>query len=101
MSNAPVLQVFGWLIFVWGVALMLIAVRPSKEQVRSPTARLAGVLGGAVFCLLAAIPLWGSSGTLQKGFFIAAIVAGTLSWYLARHARKLDRANRASGLPRA
>lgn len=101
MSNAPVLQVFGWLIFIWGVALMIIAVRPSKTQIRSHTARVAGVLGGAVFCLLAAIPLWGSSGTLQKGFFIGAILSGTLSWYLARHARKLDRANRASKLPHA
>lgn len=99
MSNAPELQVLGWLIFVWGVALMLIAARPSKKQIRSHTARLAGVLGGAVFCLLAAIPLWGSSGALQKGFFLGAIVAGALSWYLARHSRKLDRANRASKLP--
>lgn len=94
MTNAPELQVLAWLLFAWGVALMIIAVRPGKKQVRSRTLRIAGVLGGAVFCLLAAIPIWADSSTARKVLAAAAIAAATLSWYLARHARKLDRAIR-------
>ncbi len=94
MSNAPELQILGWLIFAWGLALMVIAVRPSKKQLRSRTLRLAGLLGGAVFCLLAAILIWAETANARKLLLAAAVAAGALSWYLGRHARKMDRAIR-------
>lgn len=94
MSNAPELQMFGWLIFAWGVALMFIAMRPGKKQVHSPTRRIAGVLGGSVFCLLAAILIWGDSSTTREVLLASAIVAGALSWYLGRHSKKMDKAMR-------
>lgn len=92
MNAAPQLQVLAWLIFAWGVALMVIAVRPGKGQLRSRTLRIAGVLGGAVFCLLAAIPIWAETSLARKTLVAAAVIAATVSWYLARHSRKMDRA---------
>ena len=96
MNNAPELQMFGWLIFAWGVALMYMSVRrgTKKEQVHSPTRRIAGILSGLVFCLLAAILIWSDSAVTRKALLAAAIIAGALSWYLGRHAKRMDRAMR-------
>jgi multisubunit Na+/H+ antiporter MnhB subunit len=94
MTDAPELQMFGWLIFAWGVALMVIAMRRGKKQVHSPTRRIAGLLGGAVFCLLAAILIWAGSSTARETLLAAAVAAGAISWYLGRHAKKMDRAMR-------
>jgi multisubunit Na+/H+ antiporter MnhB subunit len=97
MTNAPELQMFGWLIFAWGLALMVISVRLAKKkqnQVHSRTRRIAGVLGGAVFCLLAAILIWANSSTSRAVLLGGAIIAAALSWYLGRHAKKMDRAMR-------
>ena len=94
MGNFAQLKIFGWLIFAWGAALILIAVLPSKEQVHSATRRVAGVLGGSVFCFLAAILIWGDTAQLRNGLVTAAVGAAALSWYLGGHARKVDRAMR-------
>ncbi len=89
MSDFPGLSIFGWLIFAWGVALMAIALRrgDKKDRIRSPVRRFAGVLSGAVFCLIAAILIWPGSTTLRNVLFGAAVVAGLLSWYLGRRSR--------------
>jgi len=92
MGNFAELKIFGWLIFAWGAALIAIAVLPSKEQVHSMTRRAAGVLGGSVFCFLAAILIWGDTTPLRNAFVAAAVAAAALSWYLGGHARKVDRA---------
>ncbi|MES2124973.1 MAG: hypothetical protein V4503_09850 [Gemmatimonadota bacterium] len=92
MSSAPELQALAWLILLWGVVLMVISVRRAKGQRRSRTRILAGVLGGSVFCLLAAIPLWVESPRNAKLLFATAIVVGLVSWYLGRHVRSMDRA---------
>lgn len=92
MSSAPELQALAWLILLWGIVLMVISVRKAKGQRRSNTRRIAGILGGSVFCLLAAIPLWAESPRNAKILFAAAVVAGLVSWYLGRHVRSFDRA---------
>ncbi|MEO5800489.1 MAG: hypothetical protein ABIZ70_15840 [Gemmatimonadales bacterium] len=97
MSSSPQLQVLAWLIFVWGIALMVIASRRGKEQVRSATLRISGVLAGLAFCLLAAIPIWADSSVVRKALVIAAAVAILASWYLGRHSRKMDRAIKHAG----
>ena len=95
MSNAPELQMFGWLIFAWGVALMVISIRTARKKPdHSPTRRVAGVLSGAVFCLLAAILIWANTAPAREVLVAAAVIAGALSWYLGRHAKRMDRAMR-------
>jgi peptidoglycan/LPS O-acetylase OafA/YrhL len=91
----PALVAFGWLIFAVGIGVILIAVLPRKTQVHSPTRRAAGVASGLVFCLLACVVLVpGITSSEQKGLAIAALVATAASWYLGRHARKMDRMTR-------
>ena len=87
-SLAPV----GWLVFAVGIAVIVISEMPRKDQVRSPTRRISGVLSGLVFCLLAGVVLVpNATGGTQKALAIASVVAGFGSWYLGRHARKMDR----------
>ncbi|HEY3934804.1 MAG TPA: DUF6107 family protein [Gemmatimonadales bacterium] len=91
MDESPV-AALGWLIFAVGVGVILIAVIPRRSQVRSPTRRIAGVASGLVFCLLAGvviIPGLGSSA--QLALAIGAVAATIASWYLGRHARRMDR----------
>lgn len=96
MTNAPELQMLGWLIFAWGAALIVMSwrQRPKKEMVHSPTRRIAGALSGLVFCLLASILIWAETPTTRNVLLAAAVVAGGTSWYLGRHAKKMDRAMR-------
>ena len=92
MTDAPELQMFGWLVFAVGVAVIIISELPRKSQVRSPTRRISGVLSGLVFCLLAGVVLWpNASSTTQKILAAAAVAAGALSWYLGRHTKRMDR----------
>lgn len=92
MTDTAPLAALGWLVFAVGVGVMLIALLPRKSQVRSPTRRAAGATSGLVFCLLAAIVIVpGLSGGAQRALAIAAAVAGAVSWYLGRHAHKMDR----------
>lgn len=93
----PQLLTLAWLVFAWGVALAVMSSRPGKGQVRSHTLRLAGILSGAVFCLLAAIPIWANTATAQRILASLALVAAGSSWYLGRHARKMDRAMKQTG----
>jgi peptidoglycan/LPS O-acetylase OafA/YrhL len=91
----PAVVAFGWLIFAVGIGVILIAVLPRKTQVHSPTRRAAGVASGLVFCLLACVVLVpGITSSEQKGLAIAALIATAASWYLGRHARKMDRMTR-------
>ena len=90
-DSGPV-AALGWLVFAVGVGVILIAVIPRKSQVRSPTRKVAGAASGVVFCLVAALlMLQGLSSSTQWGLAIAAVVATAASWYLGRHARKMDR----------
>ena len=92
MTDAGPLAALGWLVFLLGAGMMLIAVLPRKGQVRSPARRLAGALSGLVFVLLAGIVIIpGISSGTQKALFVSAIVAGALSWYIGLHARRVDR----------
>lgn len=87
-SLAPV----GWLVFAVGIAVIVISEMPRKDQVRSPTRRISGVLSGLVYCLLAGIVIWPNvSSGMQKGLAVAAVVTGAASWYFGRHAKKMDR----------
>jgi hypothetical protein len=91
----PAVSALGWLVFALGVGVILIAVLPRKTQVHSPTRRAAGVASGLVFCLLACVVIVpGLTSSEQKGLAIAALVATAASWYLGRHARKMDRMTR-------
>ncbi len=87
-SLAPV----GWLVFAVGIAVIVISEMPRKDQVRSPARRISGVLSGLVYCLLAGIVIWpNATSAMQKLLAVAAVVAGAGSWYIGRHARKMDR----------
>ena len=91
MDIEPLVPV-GWLVFAVGVAVIVISEYPRKDQVRSPTRRISGVLSGLVFCFLAGVVLVPNvSGTMQKALCVAAVLAGFGSWYLGRHAHKMDR----------
>ena len=93
--DEPALSAFGWLIFAVGVGVILIAVVPRKTQVHSPTRRAAGAASGMVFCLLACVVIVpGVTTSEQKGLAVAAVIATAASWYLGRHARKMDRMTR-------
>jgi len=93
--DEPALVALGWLIFAVGIGVILIAVLPRKTQVHSPTRRAAGVASGLVFCLLACVVVVpGLTSGEQKGLAIAALIAAAASWYLGRHARKMDRMTR-------
>jgi len=95
MTDPGPLAALGWLVFAVGLGVLVIALVPRKTQVHSPTRRAAGALSGMVFCLLAMIVIVpGATGATQKALFGGAILCGTLSWYLGRHARKVDRAVR-------
>ena len=88
----PALSALGWLVFAVGLGVILIAVVPRKSQVRSPTRRAAGVASGLVFCLLAGVVVVpGLTATGQSVLAVAAVVATAASWYLGRHARRMDR----------
>jgi peptidoglycan/LPS O-acetylase OafA/YrhL len=88
----PAVSALGWLVFAIGIGVILIAVLPRKTQVHSPTRRAAGVASGLVFCLLACVVIVpGLTSSEQEGLAIAAVVATAASWYLGRHARKMDR----------
>lgn len=92
MNDIPALAPVGWLVFAVGIAVIVISEYPRKDQVRSPTRRISGVLSGLVFCLLAGVVIVPNlSGATQKALAIAAVVAGTASWYLGRHAHRMDR----------
>ena len=91
MDIEPLVPV-GWLVMAVGIAVIFISEYPRKDQVRSPTRRISGVLSGLVFCLLAGVVLVpNASGTTQKSLATAAVVAGFASWYLGRHAHRMDR----------
>ena len=91
----PAVSALGWLVFALGIGVILIAVLPRKTQVHSPARRAAGVASGLVFCLLACVVIVpGLTSGEQKGLAIAAVVATAASWYLGRHARKMDRMTR-------
>jgi hypothetical protein len=91
MDQSPV-AALGWLIFAVGIGVILIAVVPRSTQVKSPTRRIAGVASGLVFCLLAGIVIIPGIGSrTQTALAIAALIATAASWYLGRHARKMDR----------
>jgi hypothetical protein len=95
MTDPGPLAALGWLVFAVGLGVVLIALLPRKTQVRSPTRRVAGALSGMVFCLLAGIVIIPEvSGAMQKVLLGGAVLCGALSWYLGRHARKVDRAVR-------
>jgi hypothetical protein len=92
MNAAPALKIFAWLVMAWGAGLIAIALMPGKEQVHSPARRGAGVAGGLFFVLAGGAVTLASTDTAMKGFLAAAIVAMLVSLYLARHARKVDKA---------
>jgi dolichol kinase len=91
MDIEPLVPV-GWLVFAVGIAVIVISEYPRKNQVRSPTRRISGVLSGLVFCFLAGVVLVPNvSGATQKMLILTAFAAGFGSWYLGRHTHKVDR----------
>lgn len=88
------LRMFGWLIFAWGAGIIAIALFSSGARVRSPARRIADVLSGVFFCLLASTVIVSSDApsSTRIALLIGAGVAGLVSWVLGRHARQVDRA---------
>ena len=87
------LPVFGWLIFALGVGIVVIAEFASTAKVRSPTKRIADVLSGLFFCVLAGQLILGNlEQSTRMGLLVAAAAAGLASWALGRHSRQVDRA---------
>ena len=85
------LAMLGWLIFAWGVGIIAIASFASTARVRSPTRRVADVLGGCVFCIAALSAILGDiSSRTRIGLLIAAGVVALVSWGLGRRARAVD-----------
>lgn len=92
--EAPALQMLAALIMAWGAALIFIALRRGHDSTRSPTRRMAGAIGGLGFVLAgAALFVYGES-TASKTLAVLAVVAVGVSWYMGRHAKKMDRAAR-------
>ncbi|MGH7584010.1 MAG: hypothetical protein ACREL5_12370 [Gemmatimonadales bacterium] len=88
----PAVSALGWLIFAVGIGVILIAAVPRKSGRRSPTHRVAGVASGLVFCLLSGTVIMpGLTGNGQLALLIAGAVMAAASWYLGRHARRVDR----------
>lgn len=87
------LPVLGWLVFAWGIGIVVIAEFASTANVRSPTKRIADALSGLTFCLLAGQAILGD---LERGarmtLLVAAVLAALASWALGRHSRQVDRA---------
>ena len=103
MFNGEPLAALGWLICAVGIGIFGIGVFARKSRERSGTRRMADALSGMVFILLGLTVILNEPGdSLLKGLVLAAVAAGLASWYLGRHARRMDRAARArSKLPNA
>jgi hypothetical protein len=103
MFSGEPLAALGWLICAVGFGIFGIGVFGRKSRERSGTRRMADALSGAVFILLGlTVILNEPADSLLKGLILAAVAAGLSSWYLGRHARRMDRAARArSKLPHA
>ncbi len=87
------LPVLGWLVLAWGVGIVVIAEFASTAKVRSPTRRIADVLSGLFFCLLAGQVILGDLARVTRLVLLSAAVAvGLASWVLGRRARQIDRA---------
>ena len=87
------LPVLGWLVFAWGIGIVVIAEFASTARVRSPTKRIADALSGMFFCLLAGQVILGElARTTRLVLLGVAAGSGVASWILGRHARQVDRA---------
>jgi hypothetical protein len=87
------LPVLGWLIFALGIGIVVIAEFASTAKVRSPTKRIADVLSGLFFCVLAGQVILGDlQHRTRIGLLIAAVAIGLASWALGRHSGQVDRA---------
>ena len=91
IDNGP-LAAAGWLIFVLGIAIIAIAAFSKGARIRSPTRRIADCLTGAVLCLLALLLIMPNlDRPTRLALAIGAAAATGASWYLGRHARRVDR----------
>jgi hypothetical protein len=96
MLNTEPLAAVGWLIAAVGIGILGIGVFAPKSRERSGARRLADALSGAVFILLGLTMILADPGdALRTGLMVGAAAAALSSWYLGRHARRMDRAARA------
>jgi hypothetical protein len=87
------LPVLGWLVFAWGVGIVVIAEFASTAKVRSPTKRIADALSGLFFCVLAGQVILGDLERPTRIVLVAAAaVIGIASWSLGRRSGQVDRA---------
>jgi hypothetical protein len=87
------LPVLGWLVFAWGVGIVVIAEFASTAKVRSPTKRIADALSGLFFCVLAGQVILGDLERRTRIVLLAAaVVIGIASWVLGRRSGQVDRA---------
>lgn len=87
------LPVLGWLVFAWGVGIVVIAEFATTAKVRSPTKRIADALSGLTFCLLALQAILGNlERSTRMGLLVAAVVAAFVGWGLGRRSGQVDRA---------
>ncbi|MES1259358.1 MAG: hypothetical protein ABUL71_02095 [Gemmatimonadota bacterium] len=91
MSDNP-LPALAWLVFAVGIGVIVIAFFSKSARARSPMRRYANALTGLFFCLIAltkGIP--DLSTNAQYVLLVAALFAGGASWYIGRHAHKMDK----------
>jgi hypothetical protein len=96
MFNSEPLAAVGWLIGAVGLGIIGIGVLSPKSRERSRTRRIADALSGMVFILIGLTVILEDPGaTIRNGLLVGAAASGLASWYLGRHARRMDRAARA------
>lgn len=96
MFNSEPLAAVGWLITAVGIGIIGIGVLSRKSRERSPTRRIADTMSGLVFILLGLVVILDQPGdTLRNALIIGSVAAAMTSWYLGRHARRMDRAAKA------
>lgn len=96
MFNSEPLAAVGWLIGAVGIGIIGIGVLSPQSRERSPTRRLADMLSGLVFILLGLVVILDEpSDSLRNGLIIGSVASAMASWYLGRHARRMDRAAKA------
>ena len=92
MLDSGPLAAVGWLIFVMGVAIALVATVSKGARLKSAGRRVADMLTGVVLCLVALTLIVAGGRAVTYSLLAAAVLAMFGSWYIGRHARQFDRA---------
>jgi hypothetical protein len=94
MLDTGPLAAVGWLLFVMGVGIAIVATLSKGARMKSMARRTADALTGAVLCCIALALIVTGDRTLTYAFLAAAVLATAASWYIGRHTRQIDRATK-------